>query len=78
MPDSTAPTGQGPRTRVRPYRYQDADEFAALVRGAGFRYEGHSPDFLRVDGDWRDHERRAITAGMVRDTTPGGLSGPSG
>ncbi|MEV8334575.1 hypothetical protein [Streptomyces niveus] len=48
------------------------------MRGAGFRYEGHSPDFLRVDGDWRGHERRAITAGMVRDTTAGGLSGPSG
>lgn len=32
MPDSTAPAGQGPRTRVRPYRYEDADEFAALAR----------------------------------------------
>ncbi|MEV8347694.1 GNAT family protein [Streptomyces niveus] len=202
MPDSTAPAGQGPRTRVRPYRYEDADEFAALardsralhhpwlfppltpeayrdyasgviedptkagflvceltdgdtdggpagggriagfininnivrggflsgalgygafahaagrglmgeglrhvmrhafgplglhrleaniqptntasialVRGAGFRHEGYSPDFLRIDGHWRDHERWAITADMVRDTAAGGLSDPSG
>lgn len=49
----------------------------ALVRGAGFRYEGYSPDFLRIDGDWRDHERWAITADMIRDTAPAGLSAPS-
>ncbi|MER7541755.1 GNAT family N-acetyltransferase [Spirillospora sp. NPDC127506] len=34
----------------------------ALVQRLGFHYEGLSPAYLYIDGDWRDHERWSITA----------------
>ena len=34
---------------------------AALVTRLGFRLEGRSPRYLRIDGEWKDHDRYALT-----------------
>lgn len=35
----------------------------ALVQGIGFQYEGLSKNLLKINGEWRDHERWAIVSG---------------
>ena len=34
----------------------------ALAQSVGFQYEGYSPRFLRINGEWCDHERWAVLA----------------
>jgi len=52
----------------------------ALVAALGFRREGFSPRYLKIDGEWRDHERWAILADEWNDGSQGhrGRSSRSG
>lgn len=38
----------------------------ALVKRCGFQREGYSPRYLKIDGQWQDHERWAL---LVEDWT---------
>ena len=42
----------------------------ALVRRLGFRLEGFSPRYLRIDGGWRDHQRWALLADEMQAAPP--------
>ena len=41
---------------------QPATRLHSPSSGGGLPLEGLSPDFLYIDGAWRDHERWAVTA----------------
>jgi ribosomal-protein-alanine N-acetyltransferase len=43
----------------------------ALVERLGFRLEGFSPRYLKIGGEWRDHDRYALLA----DESPSPLVG---
>ena len=40
-----------------------------LAEKAGFRREGYSPAFIRINGVWRDHERWALTSVTAETVT---------
>ena len=39
----------------------------ALAGSVGFRYEGYSPRYLKINGEWCDHERWAILADQAQE-----------
>lgn len=41
-----------------------------LAIRTGFRLEGYSPRYLRIDGEWRDHERWAIRSDAWTPPSP--------
>jgi [ribosomal protein S5]-alanine N-acetyltransferase len=47
----------------------------ALVRGAGFHYEGYSPRYLFINGGWRDHEQWVMLAEDAQPLQPSAYGG---
>jgi ribosomal-protein-alanine N-acetyltransferase len=37
-----------------------------LAKSVGLLYEGYSPKFLRINGEWRDHERWALINDKIK------------
>lgn len=56
----------------------DNEASRRLVQRLGFRYEGFSPRYLKVAGQWRDHERWALTAEEWLDMKTEIVSGQKG
>jgi len=47
--------------RVEANIQPDNSRSVRLVQSLGFRLEGHSPRYLRINGEWKDHDRYALT-----------------
>lgn len=47
--------------RVEANIQPDNQRSIQLVKNNGFRLEGYSPRYLNINGQWRDHERWALT-----------------
>lgn len=52
--------------RVQASIQPENERSIALVRSAGFRFEGLALRYLKIGGRWRDHEHWAITVEDVR------------